>query len=123
MSFLHPAVTAVMSEAAEALAASGKPDLAARLIAAGTCSSIAADAVLVRALVATLLKECRSASEIFVLALTLMTTEQKNDLAQRAESKGLIGKSGGTTRHHERAAVITQADRFLQVTAPPSTVH
>lgn len=123
MSFLHPAVTAVMSEAAEALAANGKQDLAARLIAAGTCSSIAADATLVRALVATLVKECRSASEIFAAALAVMTPEQKNELARRADAKGLIGSSGGTTRQHERGAVIAQADRFLTVTAPPSTVH
>lgn len=54
-----------------------------------------------------LLRELRFAHSIILTALSLMTSDQKNDWARLNAEKGIPGE--GTTRYHERIAVITRA--------------
>ncbi len=58
-------------------------------------------------LVSELLRELRAADTIITHALSLMTLEQKAQWTVLNDDAGLI--ESGTTRHHERAAVIARA--------------
>lgn len=116
-------VAATISEAVEKLREAGDQDLAGRLILAGASVSIANDTAVVRELVVSLVAECRAASTILQLALGVLTTEQKHELAKHVAAKDLIGPTDGTSRHHERASVITRAECFLYVTNGTATHH
>lgn len=56
---------------------------------------------------AALLRELQAADRIISNALQIMTPEQKDEWARMNDAADLI--ESGTTRHHERAAVIAQA--------------
>lgn len=54
-----------------------------------------------------LLSELQAAHRLLVLALGCMTDRQQAEFAKKSQGAGL--GTDGATRHHERAAVITQA--------------
>ena len=60
-------------------------------------------------LLADLRTELARADQIMQLALRVMPLQQKNEWARLADAAGLLGPSGGTTRAHERAAVLARA--------------
>jgi hypothetical protein len=60
-------------------------------------------------LLAALRDELGMADQLLQLALGLLTTEAKFELARQAGMANLTGPSGGTTRKHERAAVLQRA--------------
>lgn len=123
-SALTPAsIAATISEAAEKIRDAGNQDLAGRLILAGASISISNDNAVIRTLVSSLVTECRAASTILQLALGVLTTEQKHELARLVAAKDLIGRSEGTTRQFERATVVDRAECFLYVTNVPSVLH
>ena len=67
----------------------------------------AIDAALRNARNSALLRELQAADRIIGNALQIMTQEQKSEWARMNDAADLI--ESGTTRHHERAAVIAQA--------------
>lgn len=66
-----------------------------------------ARALLAQAMSRELLVELRSAHQIILNALSLMTSDQTYAWARLNERDGVIGE--GTTRYHERSAVLRRA--------------